>query len=583
MGLSIVMGGSVMFIALLFVIFNLPILLNSIYSVAETSSLSSKLEEKISKTDTKLQETYAFSGSDVVNFDLLNDGNEKLWDYEQFNVIITYDAYTGGTSPVRLTEQFAFNSTGSFDNSIVNGTSDFRIQRGTSVIPAGSATTTITEGVGNDFMMCQGDCFIKLVNSRNSGQGRTNNGENSNHDEFTTYISDITGLTTKDGTITFERNDATGGRDNRVTWEIWEYIGETGGDDEMKILDSGVCSFALGAGDFTCNGAAIAGGASDDNDVAVFVTGQANPDTSNNNPQRCMVTSSWDSANNWPVFTRTEASNACDVSYAVVEWTGSNWMVQRIEHTFTGATPDPEPLTTSVGDISRAFFHTQQRNGGGAAGDDAEHLGSEVELINPTTLEYRLPQSTIGWGGNMIAVTWVISNSNDADEGEQLIVNHYDPPEKTNIGAGEEENWEVTLNPTLTYPVNGTAITGMSGQSAETASDAPQGFLNARLTDFETVDFWRSEETDNDEYTFQTTEFPRKFSCHSDNPGLNLDPGEWTINYIIDDNLDPEILNSNECASITAKLSNPIFSDGILVITISTDNAVVSTQSITVP
>ena len=584
MGLSIAISGGIILSVMLLVFMTVPGLMEKFVSIGETSSKASDLEDKILKTDTKVQELLAFSGSKVVNFDLLNEGNEKLWDYDKFNVIITYDAYTGGATPTRLTEHFTYNSTGAFDSSVVNGTADFRIQRGTSIIPGGSATTTITEGVGNDFMMCQGDCFIKLVNSRNSGQGRTDAGEPRDHEDFTTHISGIAGLTTKGDTVTFTRPSADA-ENNRVTWEIWEYIGDVGDDDEMTVLDSGVCNFLGGPGDLTCNGAAIAGGASDDNDVVVFVTGLANPESNDTNPQRCMVTSSWDSGNNWPVFTRTEANNICDVSYAVVEWTGSNWAVQRIEHTFTGGTPQTEPLVTSVGDISRAFFHTQQRNSGGNTVDDAEHLGSEVELINPTTIEYRLPQSTTGWGGNMIAVTWVISNSNDADEGEQLIVNHYDPPERTDAGpcCPEEDNWQVTLNPTLIYPVNGTAITGMSGQSAEIQSNAPQGFLNARLTDSSTVDFWRSEENDNDEFTFQTTEFPRTFSCLSDNPALNLNPSEWTINYIIDDNLDPEILNSNECASISAKLSNPIFSGGILIITISTDNAVISSQSQTIP
>jgi hypothetical protein len=575
------MGGSIIFIALLFLIFNIPILLNSIYSVAETTSINSELDDKISKTDTKLQEILAFSGSNVVNFDLLNDGNEKLWNYDKFNVIITYDADMGGASPTTLTEQLTYDGISAFDGSVVNGTADFRIQRGTSLIPAGSATTTITEGVGNDFMMCQGDCFIKYVSSRNSGMGRTSLGGNQNHDEFTAYISDITGLTTQDGTITFARDDNTGGRNNRVTWEIWEYIGDAGDDNEMTVLDAGVCPFDPGALDFTCNGAAIAGGATDDSDVVVFVTGAANPDTTNNNGQRCMVTSDWDSANNWPVFTRSEANNACDVSYAVVEWTGSNWNVQRITHDFTAGPVQTEAITT-VGDISRAFFHTQQRIAAGGGQDDASDAGSEVELVNPTTIEYRLPQNTAGWGGDMDAVTWVISNSDDTEKGEQLIVNHYDPAERTGIGV-EEDNWQVTLNPTLTYPVNGTAITGMSDQTAEGASNFPQGFLNARLTDSSTVDFWRGEESDDDEYTFQTTEFTRTFSCLSDNPGLNLNPGEWTVNYIIDDNLDPQILNSNECVSISAKLSNPISHNGLLIITISTDNAIVSTQSQTVP
>jgi len=578
MGLSVAIAGGIILSVLMLVMMSMAGLAGNIFSIGSVTTQISDLENTILKTNTKIQELSAFSGSNVVNFDLLNEGNEKLWDYDNFNVIITYDAYTGGASPTRLTEHFTYDGTGAFDSSIANGTADFRIQRATSIIPAGSFTTTITEGIGNDFMKCQGDCFIKLVSSRNSGMGRTSGGENQGHDDIEVYISDDSGLTTSGGTVTFERDANPGGDNDRVTWEIWEYIGEPDGKNEMKVLDTGACIFA--GGPLTCNGATILGGATDDNDVVVFVTGRGNANGGNNNIQRCLVISDWDSGTDQPVFTRGEAGNACDVSYAVVEWTGSNWAVQRSVHTpFSGVTPDPETII-SVGEISRAFFHTQQLTDATGSLDDADNNGAEVELINPTTIEYRLPQSTADWDGSMTAVTWVISNS-ETDGGERMIVNHYNPPERS--GGPEEENWQVSITP-LSYTTNGTAITGMSGQSEDNDSDYPNGYLVARLTDSTTVDFWRAETggDSDDEYTFQVTEFPRIFSCLSDNPGGNLDPSEWAINYITDDNLDPEILNANECAAITAKLSNPISSNGLLIITISTDNGIISTISQTI-
>jgi len=579
MGLSVAIAGGIILSVLMLVMMSITGLAGNIFSIGETSSKVFDLENTILKTNTKIQELSAFSGSNVVNFDLLNEGNEKLWDYDNFNVIITYDAYTGGASPTRLTEHFTYDGTGAFDSSIANGTADFRIQRGTSIIPAGSFSTTIAEGVGNDFMMCQGDCFIKFVSSRNSGMGRTSGGENQDHDEIEVYISDDSGLTSSGGTVTFTRNANPGGNENdRVTWEIWEYIGKSDGDNEMKVLDTGTCIFAGGSS--TCSGAIILGGATDDNDVVVFVTGRGNPDGGNNNIQMCLVISDWDSGTDQPVFTRGQTGNACDVSYAVVEWTGSNWAVQRSVHTpFSGGTPDSETIL-SVGEISRAFFHTQQLTDSTASLDDADNNGAEVELVNPTTIEYRLPQSTTGWDASMTAVTWVISNA-ETDGGERMIVNHYNPPERA--GGSEEDNWQVSITP-LSYTTNGTAITGMSGQSEDNDSDYPNGYLVARLTDSTTVDFWRAEAggDSDDEYTFQVTEFPRIFSCLSDNPGGNLDPTEWTINYIIDDNLDRQILNANECAAITAKLSNPISPNGILIITISTDNGIISTISQTI-
>jgi len=579
MGLSIAISGGIILSVMLLVFMTIPGLIENFVSIGETSSKTSDLEDKILKTDTQIQELWAFSGTNVVNFDLLNEGNEKLWDYDKFNVLITYDADTGGPIPTTVTEQFTYNGTAAFDSSVLNGTADFRIQRGISIIPAGSFTTTITEGIGNDFMMCQGECFIKLVSSRNTGMGRTSGGEQQDHDEIEVYISDDSGLTTSGGTVTFQRNANPGGNENnRVLWEIWEYIGDAGGDNEMTVLDTGVCTFTSGGGDFTCNGATILGGATDDNDVEVFVTGRGNPDVTNDQVQRCLVTSSWDSGNNWPVFTRSEASNACDVSYAVIEWTGSNWAVQRITHDFTGAAFQTETIT-SVGEISRAFFHTQQRNADGGCCNDARAAGSEVELINPTTIEYRLPESTAGWSGNMDAVTWVISNA-EIDNGEYMVVNHYS--DRRLDSGSEEENWQFTITP-LTYYTNGTTISGLSGQSDQGGTSYPNGYLVARLTDSTTVDFWRAETGQEDSYTFQVTEFPRIINCVSDSPGDNIEVGEWTVNYIINDNQDPQILNANECAAITAKLSNPISPNGLLIITISTDKGIISSQSQIVP
>jgi len=71
---------------MLLVFMTVPDLMEKFVSIGETSSKTSDLEDKILKTDTKVQELLAFSGSKVVNFDLLNEGNEKLWDSDKFNL-----------------------------------------------------------------------------------------------------------------------------------------------------------------------------------------------------------------------------------------------------------------------------------------------------------------------------------------------------------------------------------------------------------------------------------------------------------------------------------------------------------------
>jgi len=57
---------------------------------------------------------------------------------------------------------------------------------------------------------------------------------------------------------------------------------------------------------------------------------------------------------------------------------------------------------------------------------------------------------------------------------------------------------------------------------------------------------------------------------------------EWTMSCITYDYLDPGIINPNEAPEILTKLQHPIFANGFLQITISTDNGEVDIQIRTV-
>jgi DNA-binding CsgD family transcriptional regulator len=318
------------------------------------------------------------------------------------------------------------------------------------------------------------------------------------------------------GTVIFERNGVS--NNNRVTWEIWEYTGPISGNNEMAVLDRGVCTFNPSS--LTCDGVVIPSGANDNNDFVVFVTGHGNADNNRKEGQYCWITSEWVAGSNLPRFTRGEAGGfspnaACDVSYAVVEFKGTNWNVQRVEHIFSGSVVQPHTILNVV-DISKAFFHTQQRNNPGNNFDGLCQAGSEVELVGPTTLEYRLPLDTTNWGPDMKAVTWVVWNTQAA--GQVLKVNHYNSAKLA--GGPAENNWQEIINP-LTYSISESAIGGFSGQSANCGIGFPKGYINARLTNPTTVDLWQSDPGQNQEYTFQVIEFPTA-SISNNAPTLSI-------------------------------------------------------------
>ncbi len=542
-------------IALMFVLFSMPSLMDSITSVGETSSEISVLENSILDTSISVDTLSGTVGDPFITFNLNNDGSEKLWDYDNFEIFITYDADIAGIqTPITEKSNFGFPS-------------DFKIQSGRLSIPsgAGSDTATITEGI--DFDMCKGDCFIKLVSTRHTSLGSETGGTNQDHDDWMFYISDDSGLTTSGGTITFTRHNT--GTTNHIFWEVWEYVGDFKGSNKMTGWDTGVCTF--GVGSLTCNGPSVTSFSGDDADVVVFLTGAANPHTDEFESQRCMVTSAWNAGLDRPEFTRGESGNACDVSYAVVEFSGSNWSVERIQHTFTGANPQTEPVT-DVGDRTRAFFHHQQRNTGDTAADGLEQTGAEVELTDSTTLTYRLNQGTGSWGVNMISVTWIISNS-ETTSGERMIVEHVHPPERVaNLAGGSgpgDDSWSVAITP-LTYSLIETAIAGMTSQSDGTGNSYPRGEINAELIDSSTVQLYQSDDGQPQEYTFQVVQFPRQLLS------------QWEISNILIDVLDPGIINSDETAQITVRLTYPIFSGGNLAVVVSTDKGVTSSNSIIV-
>ena len=515
----------------------------------------------------------ATSGSSVMNFTLINQGSQKLWNYDEFELLVTYDANILGTRTT-VTEQFTYNASASEESTGQAITvADFKVQRGELIMAVDETVSTITEGPAADFDQCVGDCFIKLVNSRLSGNGGTFGGNDNEADEVTTYITDDIGLRSAGLDVEFTRHATEGDtRDNRLQWEIWEYIGKNETGNQMIVWDTGTCTYT--GANTICDGASIPEFSGDDEKVVVYITGQANPNNGLGQYPRCFSTSEWLESSNIPRFTRMPApSNICDLSYAVVEFAGNNWDVQRIEHSFTSDTFQTETIS-DVGEIEQAFFHHQQRTDDTGATDDPADIGAEVQLHNSTTIGYGLPQNTGGWGPLMQSVTWVVSNSN-AYSPEQMIVEHFNSNRQA--GGGEEVNWQIPIRP-LTYDTSETALAGLTAQTSSGGNDFPRGFFSAILTDSTTVDLYQADDDHTLEYTLQVVQFPRSQQCTGGVTWI-IEAGEWTINCNMHDDFEPGILNPNEELEAMLKLEHPIFTNGFVQISISSDNGNSATKT----
>jgi hypothetical protein len=109
MGFSIVLAGGIAGAAMIAVFSIVFAITAQVYEVNSSRTQSAILENLMAQTDMEIRYLNATAFDNVVSFTLVNTGNEKIWDYKKFNIIITYTADIGGV-PTLTTEHLTYNS-----------------------------------------------------------------------------------------------------------------------------------------------------------------------------------------------------------------------------------------------------------------------------------------------------------------------------------------------------------------------------------------------------------------------------------------------------------------------------------------
>ena len=105
MGLSNALSGGIVMIVLVYILFAALVILDSSILVQDASTKSVEIGTSISKTTINIDSLSVLQSQDFVDFSLNNNGEEKLWNFENFNLIITFDGITSG----RLTESLIYS------------------------------------------------------------------------------------------------------------------------------------------------------------------------------------------------------------------------------------------------------------------------------------------------------------------------------------------------------------------------------------------------------------------------------------------------------------------------------------------
>ena len=96
MGLSIAISGAIILSVLMIVLMTITGFVGNMFTIGDVSKQVSDLDNTISKTDISISRVEALAGSSLLNFTLNNDGSEKLWNYDDFNLFIEYNGETSG-------------------------------------------------------------------------------------------------------------------------------------------------------------------------------------------------------------------------------------------------------------------------------------------------------------------------------------------------------------------------------------------------------------------------------------------------------------------------------------------------------
>lgn len=377
---------------------------------------------------------------------------------------------------------------------LTDPTRDITVQRGYTIIETGLQHATIN--VVTDYDLPSGPSFVRIVNSRLSGMGATHVGAtvpigDQNAEDWMAWISDASNI---NSSITFSRFGIT--NRTRVSWEIISYTGVSGGSNEILIHGNGVAVYETDA--LTCSGDALGGGIGHD-DVVVFITGQATPSSSTLYTNTGLSTASWDSSSAMPVFERGDHDNlAAVVSYAVVEFSGSNWSVQRTEHSYSVAGDVENETIDTVGNTNRAFLHTQHRSGEPSLAS----LGEIAWLSAPNIVSFQLSIQALD-PSSIDTVAWVIRNSQTGGSWP-FVVSHY----SGDLGTGGSVEETLSLVVSEVEALQHASVMGENAYSNGYGTSTPRGSINFLLLNETTVEIKRSDTGQPNSYRFSVVQWP---------------------------------------------------------------------------
>ncbi len=401
------------------------------------------------------------------------------------------DALPGTTYCFRVTDQYGpLPSYLSYPEATLKAKRDFFIQRGVVDIANGTSTASILAGTHYTAPGASTSAFIRITNALATGAGATAGGGTQNANNVTVGILNPSDI---ESGVTFIRSGTS--NSTRIYWELIEYVGLPGGDNEIKVRAQERATY--GSSDLQVTTGTVSG-VNEDGQVVVFITGQQNPAANTTGYHAGLSTAEWNGGSDTATFTRgATTSVAAVVSYAVVEFTGANWRIQRSEHTYVTPGATETETITPVNSVARAFLHTQKRTGA----NQVDELGHQVWLEGVGEVRYSIP-STAALASTHVSVAWVIENTQT--NGSPMVV--YRSNSSQGAGGPEPSTYPISINGTVSAVNNASIFMNMWGLGD--TLNHPRAIMGAGITSTTFYELWISDTGSGRAYRTEVVDWP---------------------------------------------------------------------------
>ena len=516
MGLSIAISGGITATALVIIlgiIFSISYQINT-ESLANTDAF--EINNSILKTDFKINLINSSAGLDVFSFVLNNTGSEKLWNFEKYNVIASYDADISGKS-TRVTENLSFVPK-----------MNCRTEDGTTNIPS---TDTLFNATLKTPIFDTSKAFLHLDMSGTQGGVR----QGAQHM--------VSGFITNNTHLTFQRGAAsTNGDPVEISYALVECF-----NDEFDVQ----------RGEILLSGAALTNtdiiNQVDTSRSIVLVNSRTAHAA--NAEDRALVTGELTDSTTI-LAERAVGGSDTTVRYEVITFSqNSGISVQTNEVNLgSGSQNVIDNLGTNI-DMSRTWLYCSWDASNNGLRQTA--IGCELSDVDEITFhryassafDNRIRYYVIEFPADMVKVQ---RNSVLINPGTPGPINHdIDFPDPVNsLSRAVGYVTHTTLGTGTAFPRNQWVVSLLDSDTIRTTFWNPQGGTADTNTKF-----------------WQVIEFLGS-------------SGQFGNVQHFNDHLDPKIVNSQEAVRIFGQLDHPIFQNGVLEITVSADNGKVDTNSI---